>query len=59
LEVTPVVSDDIFAASAASSAARWLLVKNGCELPVSECDRPAALSGFALPLARAAGSGLV
>ena len=60
VEIIPVVNDDIFAASAASSASRWLLVRKGCELPVSDCARlTGVLSTFALPLARATGSGLV
>ncbi len=54
-----MVSVDIFAASAASSAARWVLVRNGCELPVLSATLP-ALSGLSpLPLARAAGRELV
>jgi len=55
----PVVSVDILAASAASSAARWVLVRNGCELPVLSATLPALSSLAALPLARAAGRGLV
>ena len=57
--VAPVFSVDILAASAASSAARWLVVRNGWELPVLSARLPALPSLALLPLDRAAGRGLV